>query len=407
MKKRVVITGMEILSSIGNSLHDFWRSAQDGKSGIERIQCYNPEPYSTQIGGEIKGFDSSQIDSIEKPERLTKVTQYALYCAQGALRHAGLSANETADAGVFIGTGWGGTPEIETAFETFYTRSWKKIPPLTVLKGMPNSIANHVAMHFGLTGPNVTLSNACVSSAEAICTAAQQILQGRVSVALCGGAESLLWEGVMAAWCRMRVMSTQNDNPAESCRPFDKERDGMVIADGAGMLVLEDYEHAKARGATIYAELLGWGASCDATHITVPSVTGQTKSIQLALDDARVAPTDIQYINAHGTGTYLNDKTETLSIKTVFGDVAYDIPVNAQKAMIGHTIGAAGAMDIIATTLSLYHGLLLPTINLKTPDPECDLDYITEGARKQDVEIAMSNHFAFGGANNVLILKKY
>lgn len=406
MRKRIVITGMDVLSCIGNSLDDFWASAQIGKSGIGRIQSYDPEPYSTQIAGEIQNFCPTSIEGLEKANRLTRVTQYALHCAQGALRHSGIDVKDRSGMGVFVGTGWGGTPELESAFETFYKRSWKKLPPLSVLKAMPNSIANHLALHFNLQGPNVTISNACVSSAEAICSAAQQIAMGKLSMALCGGAESLIWEVVMAAWCRMRVMSTRNDDPQRSCKPFDADRDGMVIADGAAMLVLEDYEHAKARGATIYAELIGWAANCDASHITAPSTTGQSKAICSALDDARLGVCDVQYINAHGTGTLLNDITETQSIKDVFSEGAYDIPITALKSMTGHAIGAAGAMEIIATTMSLYHGVLLPTINLSSADPLCDLDYISTGVRNKTIDIAMSTHFAFGGANNVLILQR-
>ncbi|AHE65718.1 3-oxoacyl-acyl-carrier-protein synthase [Legionella oakridgensis ATCC 33761 = DSM 21215] len=270
---------------------------------------------------------------------------------------------------------------------------------------MPNSIANHIAIAFGVGGPNSTISNACVSSAEAIGHAYQQISQGRLSIAVCGGTESLVWEATMAAWCKLRVMSTQNDKPEQASRPFDKHRDGMVMADGAGILILEDMEHARARGAKIYAEIIGYGASCDAHHITAPHTSGQARAIQAALDDAKLAISDIQYINAHGTGTQLNDVTETETIKMVFGPLAYKIPITAQKAMTGHAIGAAGAMEIIATALSLQHGILLPTINLHEPDPLCDLDYIANEARKQRIDIALSNHFAFGGANAALVLR--
>jgi 3-oxoacyl-[acyl-carrier-protein] synthase II len=406
MKKRVVITGMEALSPIGKTAKEFWNAATEGKCGIQTIQSFDADSFSTRIGGEIKGFEASSIDRLEKPERLTRVTQYALYCAQGALHHAQLSPEEIYRAGVFIGTGWGGTPEIETAFKAYYAQGWKKVPPLTVLKGMPNSIANHLALHFKMTGPNVTICNACVSSAEAIVYAAQQIRQGHLPLAVCGGAESLLWESVMAGWCRMRVMSTRNDSPQTSCRPFDKDRDGMVISDGAGIIVLEDYDHARARGAKIYAEITGFGSSCDASHITAPSVEGQTKAIQAALDDARLSPTDIQAVNAHGTATLLNDTTETQSIKQVFQNHAYALPITAQKSMTGHTIGAAGVLEIIATAMSLNHSIVLPTINLNHPDPECDLDYVSDGARAFQYDIALSNHFAFGGANTVIVLQK-
>lgn len=407
MKKRVVITGMDIASSIGNGLDAFWQAAINGTCGIKRIQSYDPSPYPTQIAGEITDLCLAHLPEFDKGKRYPRVAQYALYCSHHAIERAGLTAAELSTAGTFIGTSLGGGPELEGAYRSFYTENWKKIPALSVIRGMPNSVANHIAIAFGLGGPNSTVSNACVSSAEAIGTAYQQIMNGKLSVALCGGTESLIWESIMAAWCKLRVMSTHNETPSQASRPFDKTRDGMVMADGAGILILEDLEHAQARGATIYAEIIGFGASCDAYHVTAPNSQGQARAIHAALDDARVAISDIQYINAHGTGTQLNDITETETIKMVFGGQAYDIPITAQKAMTGHPIGAAGAMEIIATTLSLQHGILLPTINLNEPDPLCDLDYIPHHARHKQVDIALSNHFAFGGANAALVLRRF
>ncbi|WP_133128552.1 beta-ketoacyl-[acyl-carrier-protein] synthase family protein [Legionella nagasakiensis] len=406
MKKRVVITGMEITSSIGCGLEAFWHAARNGICGIKRIQSYDPSPYTTQIAGEITELSLAHLPEFDKRKRYPRSAQYALYCAHHAIERAGLTTKELNTAGTYIGTSLGGTPELETAYQAFFTENWKKIPALSVIRGMPNSIANHIAIAFGIGGPNSTISNACVSSAEAIGNAYHQISQGRLAVALCGGTESLVWETTMAAWCKLRVMSTLNDRPEQASRPFDKNRDGMVMADGAGLLILEDMEHAQARGAKMYAEIIGYGASCDAHHVTAPSTPGQARAIQAALDDAKLAISDVQYINAHGTGTQLNDRTETETIKTVFGRLAYKIPISAQKAMTGHAIGAAGAMEIIATTLSLQHGILLPTINLHDPDPLCDLDYVAHEARKQQVDIALSNHFAFGGANAALVLRR-
>lgn len=406
MKNRVVITGMEIASSIGNGLEAFWESASQGKCGINRIQSYDPSPYTTQIAGEINELCLDHLPQFNKQKRYPRVAQYALFCAHHAIERAGLTAKECETAGTFIGTSLGGAPELESAYKTFYTEGWRKIPALTVVRGMPNSVANHIGIAFGLGGPNSTISNACVSSAEAIGNAYEQISNGRLSVALCGGTESLVWETIMAAWCKLRVMSTQNDTPQKASRPFDKHRTGMVMADGAGMLILENLEHAKARGAKIYAEIIGFGESCDAYHVTAPTAKGQSRAIQAALDNARVSPSDIQYINAHGTGTLLNDATETETIKMVFGQHAFDIPITAQKAMTGHAIGAAGVMEIVATVLSLQHDLLLPTINLETPDPACDLNYIPNHAIKKRIDVALSNHFAFGGANAALILRR-
>lgn len=405
-KKRVVVTGMDLLSSIGVGLKSFWKNASQGACGIRRIEGYNPSPYTTQIAGEIPNFSMDALPEFNKSSRYPRVAQYALYCTHHALEQTGLTKNELSQAGTFIGTSLGGTAELESAYQAFYTESWRKIPALSVLRGMPNSIANHIAIAFGIGGPNSTFSNACVSSAEAIGHAYQAIAQGSVEVAVCGGTESLLWETTMAAWCKLRVMSTQNESPSLACRPFDKNRDGMVMADGAGILILEEYEHAKARGASILGEIAGFGASCDASHITAPSSEGQARAIHAALNNAKMSPSDIQYINAHGTGTQLNDRVETETIKAVFAQRAYDIPITAQKSMTGHAIGAAGVLEVIATLLSLQKGILLPTIGLHEPDPACDLDYIPNTARHKQIDIALSNHFAFGGSNAALVIKR-
>lgn len=407
MKKRVVITGMEITSSIGTGLEQFWQSASQGLCGIRRIQAYDPSAYTTQIGGEITDLNLEHLPEFNKSKRYPKAAQYALYCTHHAIERSGLTAEELSLAGTYIGTSLGGHPELEAGYKIFYTEHWKKIPPLSVIRGMPNSVANHVAIAFGLGGPNSTISNACVSSAEAIGTAYQHIAHGRISTAICGGTESLLWESVMAAWCKLRVMSTNNEQPTKASRPFDLNRDGMIMADGAGILILEELNQARARGANIIAEVVGFGASCDAFHVTAPTSQGQVRAIQAALDDARLSSGDIHYINAHGTGTPLNDSTETATIKAVFGSRAYEIPITAQKAMTGHSIGAAGAMEIIATSLCIQKNVVLPTINLHTPDPACDLDYVPNNARAKPIDIALSNHFAFGGANAALIIKRY
>lgn len=407
MKKRVVITGMEITSAIGTGIDSFWQAATQGLSGIKRIQSYDPSPYTTQIAGEITDLSLSELPEFNKNKRYPKAAQYALYCAHHALSKSGLTPAELAQAGTFIGTSLGGYPELESAYSSFFNGNWKKMPPLTVIRGMPNSIANHLAIAFGIGGPNSTVSNACVSSAEAIGTAYQHIASGMLTSAVCGGTESLVWESVMAAWCKLRVMSTYNEQPTQACRPFALDRDGLVMADGAGIVILEELGQARARGATIFAEIVGYGASCDATHITAPDSTGQIRAISQALDSARVSINDIQYINAHGTGTQLNDSTETQTIKAVFGEQAYAIPINAQKSMTGHAIGAAGVMDVIATTLTLQKNIIPPTINLHASDPLCDLNYVANQALNKQVDIALSNHFAFGGANAALVMQKY
>ncbi|KTD69354.1 MULTISPECIES: beta-ketoacyl-[acyl-carrier-protein] synthase family protein [Legionella] len=407
MKKRVVITGMEITSSIGTGVNKFWEAAKQGQCGIKRIQSYDPSVYPTQIAGEITDFSLEHLPELNKNKRYPRAAQFALYCTHNAIEQSGLTAHELSKAGTFMGTGMGGYPESETSYQFFFADNWRKMQPLTVIRGMANSIANFIAIAFGLGGPNSTISNACISSADAIGTAYHQIAHGNISTAICGGTEAPIWESMMSAWCKLKVLSTNNEQPTKACRPFDLNRAGMVMAEGAGVLILEELNQAKARGATIFAEIIGFGASCDAFHITVPSSEGQQRAIQGALDDAKLSPRDIQYLKAHGTGTPLNDRVETQTIKAKFGERAYELPITAQKSMIGHAIGASGVMEVISTSLSLQHDLLLPTINLETADPDCDLDYVPNEARKKAIDIVLSNHFAFGGANVALILRRY
>lgn len=409
MPKRVVITGMEVTTAIGTGLEKFWQAALSGVSGVRRISSYDPTLYPTQIAGQVIDFSIEDYPEYRKSSRYPRTSQFVLYCARKVLEKTGLSlhAPELRAVGTFLGTGQGGTPEIEDAYTAYYTHGWKKVPVLTVTRAMPNSAANNVAIALGLGGPNVTISNACNSSAEAIAYAFDQIRSGKLPMAFAGGTEAMIFEPTMAAWCRLRVMSTCNDTPEKASRPFDKMRDGMIMAEGAGILILEELEHAQARGAHIYAEIIGAASTCDAHHITAPSVDGQARAIQLALADAHIDAKQIDYISAHGTGTYLNDLIETQTIKSVFGERAAQIPISSLKSMTGHTIGAAGALEIVATALSLQEGKLHPTINLDTPDSECDLDYIPHQAREVPIQIALSNHFAFGGANTALILQRY
>lgn len=409
MTKRVVITGMEVTTAIGTGVEKFWQAALSGLSGVRRISNYDSSPYPTQIAGQVIDFPIEEYPEYKKSSRYPRTSQFILYCARKALEKTSIAIKspELLSVGTFLGTGQGGTPEIEDAHTAYYTKGWKRIPVLTVTRAMANSSANNVAIELGLGGPNITISNACNSSAEAIAHAYEQIHYGKLSMALAGGTEAMIFEPTMAAWCQLRVMSTYNDSPEKASRPFDKMRDGMIMAEGAGILILEELEHAKARGAHIYAEIIGSASTCDAHHITAPSVDGQARAIQLALKNAGIEPKDIDYISAHGTGTHLNDLIETQTIKAVFGERAKDIPISSLKSMTGHTIGAAGALEIIATALSLQDGKLHPTINLDTPDPECDLDYIPNQSRNVAIETALSNHFAFGGANTALILKRY
>lgn len=406
MKKRVVITAMETCTSIGLDIESFWSNLIAGVSGVERITAYDPSPYPTQIAGQVNDFDIARYyPHLDKPKRYSKAALMAMYCAKRALEKTGMTQEEISRGGTFIGTGQGGSPQSEDSYQCFFEGNWRKVSPLTVTRAMPNSIANHIAIECGLQGKNITIANACNSSAEAIGSAYEQIQWGKIPFAVCGGSESMLYESMMAAWCRLRVMSTNNEAPQQACRPFDKNRDGMVMAEGAGVLVLEDYEHAIARGAKPLIEITGFASSCDAFHITAPSVEGQARAVRGALEDGNLMPQDIHYVNAHGTATKLNDLTETQTVKEVFGEYAYQCPVSSIKSSIGHALGAAGAIEIIATALTIEHGIIPATINLSEPDEGCDLDYVPNESRRATVDIALSNHFAFGGANCALVLK--
>lgn len=405
MKKRVVITEMGLTSCLGSSIEDFWFHLCQGHSGVRLIDTYDPSPYPTQIAGLVKDFSFDGIEHLDKPKRYSRVSQFAASIAKKVMARSGIDKESAKPGGVFIGTGLGGSPGSEDAYQLFYSDSWRKLPALTITRAMPNSIANLIAIECGLMGKNLTIANACNSSAEAIGLGYEQILLGKMPFALCGGSESMIYESMMSAWCKLRVMSKGNENPQKACKPFDKDRDGMVMSEGAGLLLLEDYDHAIARGAKPLAEIIGFASSCDAFHITAPSSEGQARAVSLALDEARVTASDIQYISAHGTATKLNDPTETETMKKVFGEAAYDIPISSIKSMIGHAIGAAGALEIIASVLTLKDDIIPPTINLENPDESCDLDYVPGEARKTNVDVVLSNHFAFGGANSALVLR--
>ncbi len=409
MKRRVVITGMEVATPIGTGLRSFWSAALEGRSGIGRITYYDPTDYPTKIAGEVAGLDLRRWPEFDKPRRYSRPARFALACSRMALADAGLlpKSREIAEAGIFFGTGHGGGPDSETDYRAFYTDGWRQVSRFAVTKAMPNSIANHLAIQFGLHGPNITIANACSSSAEAVGQAYEAIRNGRLDAALTGGAESMLWESMMSGWCRLRIMSTRNDQPTAASRPFDRDRDGMVMAEGAGAIMLEEKGRAQARGARIHAEILGYASGCDAVHLTAPSAEGQARTMRKALEDAGFPARRIDYVSAHGTSTKLNDVAETKAIKEVLGRRAYQVPISALKSMIGHTVGAAGAIQLVATALSLREGRIHPTINLHNPDPECDLDYVPHEARRAPIKVAMSNHFALGGANAVLLLGRH
>jgi 3-oxoacyl-[acyl-carrier-protein] synthase II len=408
MKRRVAVTGLGIISSCGNNIDDFYTSLMAGKSGVKRISSEFSNLLSAKIAAEV---DFNPTDYFDKKQLsyLDRVNQLSLIAASQAWKDAKLSLNtgEKERAGVYLGTGMGGANTIEDVFVRLFKQNADRVKPLSVLMIMNNASASHISIEYGLSGPCMTLSIACASSASAIGEAFRQIRDGYADVMLAGGAEAFLTYGVYRCWEGLRVLAAEDpEDPSKSCKPFSKNRSGLVLGEGAGIVVLEEMEKAIGRGASIYAELLGYGSTADAFHITKPAVEGQSRAISAALGDAHISPAEVDYINAHGTATQWNDLLETQAIKKIFGDYAYRVPISSTKSMHGHTIGAAGAVEFIASLLAIKNQVIPPTINLDQPDPECDLDYVPNtGRRGVRVHTVMSNSFAFGGTNAVLIAR--
>jgi 3-oxoacyl-[acyl-carrier-protein] synthase II len=409
MKRRVAVTGLGIISSCGNNIDDFYANLMAGKSGVRRISSEFSNLLSAKVAAEV---DFNPIDYFEKKQvsYLDRVNQLSLMAASQAWKDAQLSLDdrEKERAGVYLGTGMGGANTIEDVFFRLFKQNADRVKPLSVLMIMNNASASHISIEYGLSGPCMTLSIACASSASAIGEAFRQIRDGYAEVMLAGGAEAFLTYGVFRCWEALRVLATEDpDDPSKSCKPFSKNRSGLVLGEGAAIVVLEEMERAISRGASIYAELLGYGSTSDAFHITKPAVEGQSRAISAALGEAGISPEEVDYINAHGTATQWNDLLETQAIKKIFGDYAYKVPVSSTKSMHGHTIGAAGAIEFIVSLLAIKHQAIPPTINLDQPDPECDLDYVPNiGRTGVKVHTVLSNSFAFGGTNAVLIARK-
>ncbi len=408
---RVVITGVGPITAIGAGKDAFWESLKAGRCGISRVKKFDPTPYPTQIAAQLNGFDFSAYIDGKWLRRMDLTSQLAVSAAKMAVQDAKIDL-EKADReriGVVVGTAMAGHAFILEQHDVYKEKGPMRINPFTALTVFPDAPASFISIELGLNGPSFSLATACSSALDAVGYAFNAIRKGEMNVILMGGAEATLFPQAFSAFCMLRAMSQQNDEPERACRPFDKLRDGFVLGEGAGMLVLEDLEHAKRRGAHIYAEIIGFGMTCDAYHMTAPEPSGRqaARAIQLALKDAGVKPQDIDYINAHGTSTPLNDKTETLVIKQVFGQSAYKTPVSSTKSMIGHLIGAAGAVELIATVLAMEHQYIPPTINYEVPDPECDLDYVPNVARKATIDLALKNSFGFGGKNSALVIRKF
>ena len=409
MINRVVITGMGVVTPVGIGSKKFWESLVNGVSGVKKITRFDTEDFRTSVAAEVLDFDPKNYFTPQKAAVLDRFAQFALAAATEAVDTSGLKiSDENRQAiGVISGTTQGGINTIEEQYKIFFSKGLKYIDPITAPKGMHVAPASNIAIAYRILGPNYTVSNTCSSGAVAIGEAYRLIKHGYATAMVCGGTDSCITPAIMGTWSKLRVLSTQNDPPERSCKPFSKNRDGIVLGEGAGFVLLEEVEHAKKRGANIIAEVIGYGLSNDAYHLTFPSAEGETLAMRIALRDAGLKPEEIDYINAHGTGTIPNDKGETAAIKEVFGNHAYSIPVSSAKSMIGHTLGAAGSIEFIAAVLSIQTKMIHPTINYDLPDPECDLDYVPNKLREKDVTTILSNSFGFGGGNAVLIARRY
>jgi 3-oxoacyl-[acyl-carrier-protein] synthase II len=414
-ERRVVITGLGAVTPLGNDVATYWDGLVAGRSGIARMASFDPSGVPSQVGGEIKDFDASLFMDRKDVRRHDKYVHYAWAAAAQALADAGLSNPIVEDAeaeraGAIVATGVGGITTLVRDAQAAMTEGYDRVGPFSILNMIADTAAGHVAIAANLRGPNYATVSACASSNHGIGEAAGIIRRGDADVMVAGGSEAAICEMVVAAFCAMRALSTKrNDDPEHASRPFEVDRDGFVIADGAGIIVLEDLEHAQARGATIRAEFIGYGASDDASHVTLPAPGGRgaVASMRIALADAGLAPAELDYINAHGTSTPPNDPAETMAIKTVFGEDAYRIPVSSTKSMTGHLMGAGGGIEAVACVRALETGTLPPTINHDRADPECDLDYVPNTARRLPIATAMSNAFGFGGHNATLIFRRW
>jgi len=411
---RVVVTGMGVLAPNGNTLAEYWDSLIEGRSGLGVATSFDVSGLSAKVVAELKHFDPKDHMDFKEAKRMARFSQVGIAAARMAIDHSGLDLQheDLTRIGCEVGTGIGGFKEISEEIELFAQRGERgpdRISPFFVPRIIPNMASCQVAIQFGLKGPNNTDTTACAASTQALGNALRVLQRGDADVMLAGGAEANLCRFGIAAFAAMRVLSTYSEEPVKASRPFDALRDGFVPGEGAGMLVLETLEHATARDAEIYAEVVGFAVTDDAFHIVMPEEDGDgpARAMAEAIADARLQPQDIDYINAHGTSTPLNDKSETAAIKRVMGGRAGRIPISSTKSMIGHLLGAAGGAEAIATILCMNHGIVHPTINLEHPDPDCDLDYVPNNARRHEIKVAMSNSFGFGGQNACLVLKRF
>jgi len=411
VRRRVVITGLGAVTPLGNDVPTMWEGLLAGRSGIGPITAFDPAKLEVRIAAEVKDFDPVALFGRREARRNDRFAHFALEAARQAIADAGLQFDDGLGlvTGVLIGTGIGGLLTLLKGYDVLQARGPRRVSPFMVPMMMPNAASAAIAIAHGLRGPNLCLSTACATGSHAIGEAAEMIRRGPAQVMVCGGSEAVIAPLALAGFKNMGALSTRNDEPERASRPFDAERDGFVTGEGAGVLILESLDHARQRGARIYAELVGYGATADASHITAPDEegTGTARAMQLALKDAGLAPEQVDYINAHGTSTPLNDRTETRAIRAVFGPHADRLAVNSTKSMLGHLIGATGAVEAIVCLKSLETGWVHPTINYEHPDPECDLDYVPNQARRLDPQVALSNSSGFGGHNGCLIFRRW
>ena len=409
--RRVVITGMGLITPLGNDLNTSWDSIKNGKSGIETLTHFDVSEFSTRFGGAIKNFDCGEYMEIKEARRMDEFVQYGIAAGAQAIDDSGIDISiiDTERAGVAIGSGIGGIKTIEETSIQVKDSGPRRVSPFFVPGSIINMVAGNLSIRYGLRGPNVAVTTACATGTHNIGLAANMIVNNQADIMLVGGAEMSTSPVGLAGFCAARALSTRNDDPQRASRPWDKDRDGFVLSDGAGIMVLEELEHAKRRGANIYAEISGFGMSGDAYHMTAPSEGGAGAALCMsnALRSAGMNPDQVDYINAHGTSTPAGDIAETEAIKSVFKDHANNLPVSSTKSMIGHLLGASGAAEAIVSVLSIKDQVISPTINLDNPDDECDLDYVPRTAREQSLKVVLSNSFGFGGTNGSLIFSKY
>lgn len=411
MNHRVVVTGLGVVSSLGEDKEKFWDALLSGKSGIKRVTRFDASRITTQIAGQIDEFDPNNYLDKKEARRMDRNTQFAVAATAMAMKDSGLDlAKENRERiGVIFGSGIGGIQTLEEQARVLVEKGPGRISPFFVPMMIPNMAAGQIGITFGLKGPNITTVTACASSNNAIGEAFEILQRGEADLIVTGGSEAPATELSMGGFCAMKAMSTRNDEPEKASRPFDLGRDGFVLGEGSGVIILETLEHALNRGAKIYAEISGYGSTCDAYHITAPDPVGAgaARAMKLAIEDAGMQPGEISYINAHGTSTAKGDIGETLAIKSVFGEDAKKVAISSTKSMTGHLLGAAGGIEAVATILAIVNNEVPPTINLDDPDPECDLDYVPNKSRKMNVQAAISNSFGFGGHNAVILFKKY